>query len=401
MNKFKVGDVIYYTGAATPFRAKTLPMVTVKKDTPYKVIGEERDGIQILVMNRELTIDPRYWIIEEEYNKTEKNKKDLKKVVEEKKKKPAQTSNDPPVFKKGDIVYFVGDSVTLRKDTPYMVDYSFDKGIIDGKRVHALTLKSKDGSVFSHESGDFISEDDYEETKSDTKNLTGNKPVKGAAFRTSELVYYAGNNKNLKGLIDKNVPYAIEGFQKGEEGTLLAIRTDKNQVLYIPQDEFVSKDDYLQNKSDNTEYTSWEYGKKAKPVVKPDDEEEVEEEYEEEEKKEARTDAGIKLQLFKDTKDGKILWKRPFNNQREWFRSFVPLEKPHNAALRFDLKKPLEEWELLVVYIRGDKQEPVTVRKMRESKTLKTLVNIVEKIVFQAELGENEEEDEDAQFMRD
>lgn len=377
MSKFKKGDIVYYNA---------IPKYRIKNDVAYKV--EDRvpsnmgyvsfttrpnnNSVIIKIHGEYIRLDERDFISEKEYKEGEQLELDFEKPVAPVEQK---ISSDKP-FEKGDVVYFIGDSISMKKDSPYEVLNCWLKGKVNGKNIYALTLKSEDGGIFSVESSDFILDDDYRKTT-------------GQDFKKGDKVYYVGNNVNLRGILAKGKSYEIENEKEVAQEDLVSIRTERNQELFIPKDEFVDEAEYNKNRHRKINYREWVFNGNGsrEPNIVENDDEKIEQG--------SKTNATIVRQLFQDTKNDKLKWSEPYTSHDEWFRSYIYLKHSKTAYLRFDLKRPLDEWELIVYYHKNKTADSVLVRKMRESKSILALVRKVkDSVEFFSNSDIEEEEDE-------
>lgn len=244
------------------------------------------------------------------------------------------------IFKIGDKVYYKNNTRSwynhlIEKDHPYEI-----KNIVSNQ----IFIKVNSYSVIAVNPKDFISEDEYKSIDKNNKNK----------FEVGDTVYYNGNDNIMR----KNVPTRLfrsisgDGFDifiKGDRLTFSADYINKN---------FISNDEYLNiNGLDKNELHN------------------------------GGTDVEIKLRIFKDTKDKKLKWFRPYRTHENHYRTIINLDNPKNAYLRIDLfENNDDKYTLTINYHRNSihykaNQNSISIKKYDESKTIKMILKYVEEQV--------------------
>lgn len=264
--------------------------------------------------------------------------------------------------KPGDFVYYVGDNQVLnfnpsnpsiRKNIPYKVVKA------ESSNFGLCISISSHYSVFVNYK-DYITSKEYEKLK--------NK-LKINDLKIGDIVYYKGQSSTLK----KDRPYRIinmtlKTILDGDKLYSLTVKDIDKGHLYdgFISSNFISELKYKQNNSEV--------------------EEENEEEYSfdnNENTKKPKEDSIIRLQIFRDTKSGKLKWDRPYEDKPEWYRTFLRLEEPAGSYLRFDLVKVKNDWELWVYLHKNENANSITVKKMQQSNSLLRIVAKIENLLLQ------------------
>lgn len=253
-------------------------------------------------------------------------------------------------FEAGDIVYYNGNGNYLLKNKPYEVKIGKQKD------TGLITLKMSDDKSISLSSSIVISEEEYNNKRGVTNNpvyhgtvnpvygTVGNYKEFKADYNVGDIVYYNGNK--IKAL-NKKTPYEVSFFNR-----LTRTIQIKNFNSIFPSDDFIPE---------------------RIAVVDTDT------------TKSSKGDSEMILQIFRDTKNGKLLWLRPYDIMENHFRCYVYLTNPPKAYLRMELKKPLDVWKLVIFYHRtknpitrvgGD--TPILVKKIKESNVLVALSKKIE-----------------------
>lgn len=331
MGKFKKGDTVYYISDKG----------FLSYDKPYEVLewhdGKDMMGPSIKItddQNRESNYGAQAFISEEEYNS---------------KKKPTETKKE---FKPGDMAYYDGPDLKngVKYDTGYIL------WIDKNPDVFNLYLGSNDYRQVTRDfvNKNFITQAEYKQKKKNMppESTVGSYDSFVKRFKSGSTVYYVGDKiPKMK----KDTPYKIDFYNPLTK--LLKIGDDT-----FPDDDFVSEEQYEKLKMLNID--------NAKIGVAKEGE---------------KTDVGLKMQIFKETRSNTLVWIRPFPKNDEWYRSFVHLNQPKESYLRIDMKRPADLWELEISYYRkanpiskigGD--SPIIIRKMKESSTLLSLIKLIE-----------------------
>jgi len=267
-------------------------------------------------------------------------------------------------FKKGDIVYYIGDNRGfLSHNTPYKVDSVCLSNI-------NIKVNSAGNMTVSYNNKKFISELEYRKRNTSISSqyispipviLSTNQEKK---FKRDDIVYYIGKGNQLK----NDVPYIVlssnfEGILKGIKLYTLTIK-DMNGRLFdgFSATNFISKEEYEKNFGDDENLDDSKLITSSSHLPK--------------------SDSDIRMRVFHDTKSGELKWTRPYRNYDSWFRSVFYLKEPPEAYLRFDIRKVSGEWEMYIYYHRNKLAESKLVKTIKQTKSLITIVNKIEDILL-------------------
>lgn len=348
--RFKPGDKAYYNGG----RIEGYPgyiTAELKKDQPYDVVSymtvskSEKFPLQIRAGIYQPFMPEEYFLTEKEFK--QKDWKD--------KGYGSPMKRD---FKAGDIVYYDDPDRHFPLHTPFRLWAEKDP------KVFGVFLPSKDSSekgewsqvLKEYIDKNFISEEEYKKKYGGTRPPFGEEKrvgnydsfVKG--FKTGDKVYYIGDKiPRLK----QDKPYVIQ-FYNPLTG-LLKIDGD-----VCPSGDFISEQEYERLRMINADIEK----------DRPSD-------------KEPKGEVQLKMQIYKDTKSGKLRWFRPYVKNDEWFRSTMQLDNPKGAYLRFDVKRPADQWELHIYFHRNLKDKKaednsIEIRNFGETETLRGLVKKID-----------------------
>lgn len=378
---FTIGDDVYYVGNN----------LSVKKNVKYKINSFRQGGIACITnikTDMARYSQPEYHYIDFKYLITEDEYKKLKDVENKNNKS----------FKKGDIVYYTGDSVSFKKNEPCEVVDCVFKGMINGKKIYSVTVKSINNRIFVEDAKNFQSKDDYLKSfygpnkyptigstgktcskcgnviinkfcnkcgaKTDPKEASYPTDFSSGQFSVGDAVYYIGKiTKHNNHLISKTKPYLVcqrrsTAYSKEQ---LIGIKAEDGELLCFPEKDFVSEHEYRMNK-DKYYDPNDESGLDKNPF-KP------------------KEDTSIRLNLYGDTVKGKLTWVKPYSNLDEWFRATKKIEGLKDGYLRFDVKREKKDWEIHIYFHRNKSDGPFQVRVIKETETLKKLVKKIQDIV--------------------
>jgi hypothetical protein len=369
----KPGDMVYYVGPSH---------FLLKNDTPYRLFRAPKMPIPpkeffeiVIDDNRTLTIEKNMiksnFISSEEYDEKHKD------ILTNKEK-----------LKNRQIIYYIGpESDIYEYDVQYIINDN--KKFTDCFDIYVRKKGRNFGSWFSPRKQwveeNFISEDEYKIRKSTGKPIIPNyQDFKNRRISYGDTVYYVGEDtKNkrkfpttLGGLksfphLKADTPYKVE-FVNITAGM---IRVKENNYNY-PEKDFMTEEEYerLKMSADETPDIASEIGKN-------------------------KSDVDLRMQIFKDTKNKKLVWTRPYSTHKQWFRTYVYLKNPPNSHLRIDVKKD-DVWELIIYFHRNRNpitgvggENPISVKRMQAS----SLARIAAKIEMQIEENKkniDEEEEE-------
>lgn len=369
--KFKKGDFAYYNGKTTGI---------FKKDTPYKITSVRDKDKHKADMSIELddiskqgaNVYSEDWLTEEEYiHRKFPTQNKIKDWADRGIATPVK-KND---FKAGDVVYYDNADRHFPLHTPYRLWAEKDP------KVFGMFLPAEGNNLLKGEwsqilkdyvDRDFISEEDYKKKYGGTskpnpygeEKRVGNYDSFIKSFKAGDKVYYVGDKiQRLK----QDKAYTVQ-FYNPLTG-LLKIDGD-----VCPSSDFISEKEYERLAMINSDIDK----------DKPSD-------------KEPKSEVQLKMKIFKDTKSGKLQWSRPYPKNDEWYRSAMFLDNPKGSYLRFDVKRPADQWELHIYFHRnipGKKAEDnsVEIRNYGESETLKGLIRKIE-----TQIDSRREDDDDDQ----
>ena len=155
----------------------------------------------------------------------------------------------------------------------------------------------------------------------------GNYLKKTAKFKKGDVVYYLGNDKGVNYYIKKNKPYTVHDYNENRGLVEIVV---SSTILAEPEDDFILEE----------EFEKREFNQKTDVNYTPVND------------KNEKSDFDILIRLFKDTKDGKIIWKQPFQTHDKWLRAILFLKEPPNSYLRFDLDDDKDPPALKIHYHR-------------------------------------------------
>jgi hypothetical protein len=378
---FKIGDEVYYIGNNT----------TIKKNIKYTIISFSNQGIAHVKSTDNTKygspeyhhIDLKYLITKDEYFKL--------KDIEIKNNK---------TFKKGEIVYYIGDSTIFNKNEPYevIIDSIF-KGMHDGMKIYSVTVKSMNGRVSVEDAINFQSKEEYLKSfygpnkypfigssgktcsrcgntiinkycnkcgaRTEPKEISYPTSFTSGLFSIGDVVYYVGKRtKHNEHLISKTKPYIVcqrRSIANSRE-QLIGIKADDGELLCFPEKDFVSEYEYKTNK-DKYYDDSDDKDDIHINLFKP------------------KEDTTIRLNLFRDTNKGKLIWFKPYTNLDEWYRATIKIEGLKEGYLRFDVKREKKDWEIYIYFHRNKFDSSTLVRVIKETESLKKLVKKIQDIV--------------------
>ncbi len=371
--KFKRGDTIYYTGTTGGGKGSG-PVAVVKHDTPYKVVecrpkSESYYGLSIrLPDGRAPYFSVDDFISEMEYNEEKRRQSWKESGIATPVKK-----ND---FRNGDVVYYNGD------DDQFDHDHAFRLWANRNTNVFDIFANNEWGQIpVSVINRDFISEEEYKEKKKsgDVSRSASNKPTVSnydsfvKKFKSGDTVYYVGDRiKRLK----KDTPYKIE-FYNPLTG-LMKILGD-----VCPESDFISEEQYERLKMLNDDM----------PASTSTSEED--------EKGKEKSEVQLKMKIYKETKENKLTWYRPYPKNEEWFRTKINLNQPPKSYLRIDVKRPADKWEMIIYFhrnkITADTTTPaddnmIIIKHYKESQILLTLARKIDIQIFERdEYGQDQQ----------
>lgn len=144
MNKFKVGDIVYYRG-----KTKTWYGHMFKKDTPYSISIIYPSGMSVKTSPySSILVDPDDFMSVDEYNSNNSDSFEKRK------------------FKPGDIVYYNKDDGFLKKDVPFRL---FKSIYGEGYDIFVNSDRRTLGIIFLENS--FISENEYQNNKFNNSDI--------------------------------------------------------------------------------------------------------------------------------------------------------------------------------------------------------------------------------------
>ena len=353
--KFKAGDIVHYDGPKDIQFDRDLPF-RLWADTNPEVFSINHKGEWTPVLK---SFIEQYFISDEEYRQVGST--------------VAKSATNKPKFSKDDIVYYNGPSDykkgdynkycenKLKKDTPYKVD-GYKEGIYKlALRIEGNTLrfvpddfmtekeykdKNKGKSEFSWDIGSIRNPAFKKSVDSKFEPTVGNYDSFIKKFRAGDTIYYVGDKiPKLK----KDTPYKVK-FYNPSTGLI-----QLNDAT-CPDTDFISEKDYERLKllNDST-------NKKG-------------------EKGEKKNEVELKMNIYRDTKENKIVWTQPYSTHDEWFRSNIYLKDPPKSYLRIDVKREEDKWNLYIYFHRsknpisglgGDK--PIQILHFEESQILKAI----------------------------
>jgi len=364
IQKFKAGDLVYYNGPSDESRDKYNEYCerTLNKNVPYEVKSLS-DGIYGITLKNKIDTSgpglkflPGDFISKEEYEKNNPSDEEVHKSLDAMLNRLEQLGKKElgKKFKKdfevGDIVYYNGNGDYLQKDKPYKVKVGNQKDI-----GNLITLEMGNDRSISLSSSFVISEEEYNNKRGIPSNPVshGSTRTTGSVgsykefkedYKVGDIVYYNGDKIKM---LNKKTPYEVNFFNR-----LTRTIQIKGFNSIFPSDDFIPERIAVVDTDTTT------------PV---------------------KGDSEMRLQIFRDTKDGKLLWSRPYDTMENHFRCYIYLTNPPKAYLRMELKKPLDVWELVIFYHRtknpitgvgGD--TPILVRKIKESNVLVALSKKIE-----------------------
>lgn len=347
MAKFKKGDKVYYV-SPEQFLAYDKSYEVERATEPEGGLG---GSIGLKGDHQNSYYGDQAFISEEEYNS---------------KKKPFTEPDSPyqDKFKPGDMAYYNGIS------SGDQIKFDPNKGYIlwidKNPDVFNLYIKGEYKQVTKDfVNKNFITPSEYKEKNKQSNVENYDSFVK--RFKSGSIVYYIGDKIPI---MKKDTPYKIEFYNPLTK--LIKIGDDA-----LPDDDFISEEQYEKLKSLNNDNS------KLIGLAKEGE----------------KTDVGLKMQIFRDTKDKKLFWFKPFPKNDEWYRTNIYLNRPKNANLRIDIKRPADLWEMVISYYRSANpisklggltitDSPILIRKMKESSTL---IGIIKQIENQIDKREDEE----------
>lgn len=351
--KFKRGDIVYFSPKSAMGKSKLL---SVKPDTPYKVMlcqpkSEAYINLCIELPNgRTPFFDADEFISEEEWKNKNKQNKEKK-------------------FNVGDKIYYVGGKGLLSYNVPYTVRGS-------SSYLDIIQLEGED-KVYNNDA--FISEKEWLEKNK--KNITHD-------FQPGEEVYYNGPDKQL----DHHFRYRLWEDHKNPDVFEISVNGEFKKISkQFVNMFFISSAEYIQKYGKEMHYKN---AQKKSPNVgnfidflKSTETEEdflksVENDTEEEDKGERKPkdDIKIRMQIFKDTKAGKLKWAMVKGN----YETMISLKNPR-AFLKIYVKKIHdEEWEMKIFYDRTGFKEPALVKHYTSSAAIKSLSKLINQQIEKA-----------------
>lgn len=262
---------------------------------------------------------------------------------------PEKIKND---FKADDIVYYNKPDDLFDHHHAYVLYQGTFKSSFKVKEGNMLT-----GVVKDFVDTNFISEKEYEAkygvTMMPDTNIVvrkvGNYKSFVSKFKTGDVVYYVGDKIAR---LSNNKPYKVE-FYNPDTGLM------KLEGNVIPTDNIITEEDYEKLKLINVDSNI--------PT----------------EKGKEKTEMDIKMTIFKDTRDDKLKWFRPYATHEDWFRTTIKLESPPKSYLRIDVETIKEKLEMRIYYHRTGNNRPpqensTLIKTYIESQIIRSLVKLIE-----------------------
>lgn len=355
---FKKGDLVYYTGNQTEL---------FKKDMPYKVadcVPKSINYIDLRVYinpNRIVYVDSKDFISQKEWEPVSFDYISEEEYDNDNNKK--KKKND---FMSGDIVYYDGDpNDKIKRHIAFRLwagrNNTFDVFTPDENKNHGVDKGEWITLPASFVNDNFIHEEEYkkkypngspkesEHQQAAVKNY--DSFIKG--FKVGDTIYYVGDRISR---FKKDTPYKVQFYNAFTK--VLKIDGD----IY-PSDDFIKEEEYEKLKLLNDDNKVESGGRKKKNEME------------------------IKMDLWRDTKSGKLIWFRPYEINDEWFRTKIKLDNPPGAYLRVDLKRERDQWELLIYYHRNSKDKKaddnsLLIQNLVESKIITALAKRIDELIF-------------------
>lgn len=336
--KFQPGDIVFFIGDTTKR--------SLDNNTPYEVIEclpNKYYNIRIKTEDNLIISDSSdNFISVHDY-------KNIKQPVKRK-------------FNAGDIAYYTGpEGQGFKHNQAYVLFLTIGGDYLLKVGNNSKHISKEVADIF------FISEEEYQNknsgiTSPEDSGITPSEPSKiipiGSAnykkytkFYEGDIVYYIGIESDM---LNNDQPYKVQAYNS--DSMLIRI----NGVI-INERDVISKKEY-------EKYSIVDDDETVEIIGKP------------------RSEIEIKHQIWKDTKNGKLEWFRPFSSYDKWFRAIYKLDEPKESYLRIDIKFSKTDgnvWSLWVYFHRNKAGTKISenfelVKNYNESSILRFIVNHIQ-----------------------
>ena len=330
-------------------------------------------------------------------------------------------------FRKGDIVYYVGDMKPFRN-----IPLEVLMCVPMSEAHYNITIKFPNGNKNNDITENFISKEEYLKDKNTDKIsnfkvgdiVYYNYPDQSFSHHTPFRLWANGNYIYFDIFIDKkkipisadfvNKRFISEEDYKKKYGVTRQPESEKVEQAQVSNyDTFVrgiKKDDVVYYMGDKiprfqnnvpykVEFINPLTGLiKIEGGISPSEDFVLAEDYErikmndpksiKSDKGKSKSDIEIKMVVFTETNDGKMKWFEPYASQQDWYRSTVKLDIPPDSYLRYDLLKTKMEgkWIMKIYYHRNKpsveaKNNGIQIKEFDETQLLKNLAETIKKLL--------------------